>query len=314
MSGSSPAPTWAIVLAFALIYITWGTTYVFIKYGVQEEQLPPLLFAGTRISLAGLILVAWQALRGGSLRLAWRDLASTIGIGWIMFVCGNGLISTAQKTVDSAVAAILVATTPLWIGLFAMFFPRGERLTPMGWAGLLVGLGGVAILFAPAIQRPETLWADAGPFFVLGSAASWALGSLLLRRFKPRADHLTGAAYQMLCGGISLIVAGLALGETHQIPTRITPRAVAVFCYLLCVGSLAGFVAFNWLLGHVSAAQVGTHAYVNPVVAVLIGWLDGEAITPWLLGGIAVILVGVFLVRGCGRPTTPGPALPREEV
>jgi drug/metabolite transporter (DMT)-like permease len=305
---SSPPPTWAVVLAFALIYISWGTTYKPIQWGVRDEHLPPALFGGTRVALAGLILLSFQALRGQSLRLARGELLGVIAVSWMLFVGGNGLINLAEKWVDSGVAAVLVATTPLWLGLFAMFWPHEERLTLRGWTGLIVGIGGIVILLAPKLNDPTAFIQDLTPLLVLGSAGFWALGSLLLRHLRTRTDHLTRAAYQMIIGGSSLTLLGLSLGE--RFPEHFTPKAIGAFFYLLIVGSLIGFIAFNWLLGHVSATKVGTYAYVNPVIAVLIGRLTGEALTPWILAGITTILLGVFLVRTGERPPTPEPDPP----
>jgi drug/metabolite transporter (DMT)-like permease len=205
-------------------------------------------------------------------------------------------MNTAGRTIDSSVSAVLAATTPLWLGLFAMCWPGSERLSARGWVGLFLGLAGVLVLLAPSWSA--NLLLDLGPLCALGSAASWALGSLVLRHFHLHTPHLTAAAYQMILGGASLTLLGIAIGEPERLPERITPGALTVFLYLLIVGSLVGFVSFNWLLKHVSAAKVGTYAYVNPMVAVLVGWAAGEHITGWLAGGITVILLGVFLVRG----------------
>jgi drug/metabolite transporter (DMT)-like permease len=298
---AKPPPAWALVVAFGIIYTAWGTTYYAIKLGVQREQLPPLLFGGARITLAGILLLGYQLLRGAPARLAAMDLVRLLGISWLLFVAGNGLITYGQKTVDSSIAAVLVATTPLWIGLLATLWPHGERLTPRGWAGLVVGLGGVIVLLAPKLLDPQRPLDRTGFALVLGSAGSWALGSVLLRHVRLGPPHLTVAAYQMIMGGSSMLVLGLLVGEGRQLPDRISAEAVQVFLYLLIVGSLGGFVAFNWLLGHVSAAKVGTYAYVNPLVAVLIGWWFEEAVTWSLWAGMAIILFGVFLVRGGER-------------
>lgn len=296
--------TSALVFAFALVYLSWGTTYLAIQIGVREEHLPPALFGGSRVGLAGLLVLMFQWIRGRDLWVSKRELVRIIVVSWLLFVGGNGLINLAEKTVNSGVAAVLAATTPLWLGLFAMFWPRGERLTLRGWLGLLVGLAGVPILLWPKLQqlRDVTTLVDLSPFLVLGSAASWALGSLILRHGRMKSDHLTVAGFQMFLGGGTLALVGLVTGETSQLPEHLTAGAAATFLYLLVVGSLLGFLAFNWLLGHVSAAKVGTYAYVNPVVAVLAGWLTGEEMNVWIAGGIGVILLGVFLVRGGERP------------
>jgi drug/metabolite transporter (DMT)-like permease len=294
-------PPWTIALAFGLIYTSWGTTYLAIKLGVRDEHLPPALFGGVRVSAAGLVLLAFAAWRGHSLRLEGRDFRFIVLTGFLLFVCGNGLITWAEETVDSGVAAVLAATTPLWIGLLACLWPTGERLGPRGWAGLMLGLAGVLILLGPNLHDPTAFIEDLGPFLVLGSAASWGLGSLVVRHYRPAADHVTVAAYQMVVGGGALALLGVILGEPAHLPSEITAGAMGAFFYLLVVGSLIGFVSFNFLLQHVRASQVSTYAYVNPVVAVLIGWAVGEPMTPWLACGIATILTGVALVRGGAR-------------
>ncbi|MCI0683149.1 MAG: EamA family transporter [Gemmataceae bacterium] len=299
-AAKSPPPTWAVALAFAIIYVVWGTTYMAIKLGVRNEQLPPLLFGGARFLCGGVLVLGYQWLRGASQRLSLRDALLLVSTGLLLFAAGNGFITYAQKTVESSVAAVLIATTPLWIGLWATLWPHGERLTPRGWLGLFVGLGGVALLLAPMIDLESTI--DYGGFLlVLGSAASWALASVILRHVHVAAPHLTAAGYQMLLGGASMLILGALGGEAGRLPDRVTAGAVLVFLYLLVFASLCGFIAFNWLLGHVSAAKVSTYAYVNPLVAVLIGWtIGGEELTWGLWAGMGTILFSVFLVRGAG--------------
>jgi drug/metabolite transporter (DMT)-like permease len=253
-----------------------------------------------------LLLLGYLAVRGRPVRLTLRDLGIVALVGCVLFVGGNGLITLAETTVPSGVAAVLAATTPLWIGLFGMLWPGGERLSGRGWLGLVVGLGGVVLLLSPKLRDPADFVRDLGPLLVLGSACCWSFGSVMMRHLRLSGSHLTAAAYQMVIGGGCLALLGLACGELHDLPAEITPGALGSFFYLLVVGSLVGFVAYNWLLGHVSAAQVGTYAYVNPAVAVLVAWAAGEEMTPWLLGGIAIILAGVALVRAAGvRPSPP---------
>lgn len=289
--------TWALVLAFGLVYLCWGTTYLAMKKGVQDEQLPPALFGGVRVCCAGCLLLACQFLRGQRVALPRPDRWPVVSCALLLFVGGNGLINAAGQTLDSSVCAVLAATTPLWIGLIQSAWPGGERLALHGWLGLLLGLAGVTLLFAPLLSKQENLALDIGYLFALCSAVCWALGSLVARQRRITCPHLTAAAYQMIVGGGSLALVGLVAGEVSRLPDHVSARAAGAFLWLLVVGSLLGFVAYNWLLAHVTAAQAGTYAYVNPAIAVVVGVLDGEELTLWLVGGITVILAGVVLVR-----------------
>lgn len=297
-----PAARWAVALAFTLVYLSWGTTYLAIREGVHTYQLPPCLFGGLRYCLAGFLVLLYLRLRGESLSLPRGELAAASLAALLLFVGGNGFISVAMDSVPSSVAAVLVASTPLWMALMETFWPRGERLTGSGWLGLAIGMGGILTIWGPKLENPRALFENAGPFLILCSTLSWASGSLVLRHRKKTRNHLAAAAYQMVLGGSVLTLVGLSLGEGQRLtPDKFTAGAVVSFVYLLIVGSLVGFIAFNWLLGHVSAALVGTYAYVNPLVAILVGWLiGGEELTAPILGGMVIILIGVALVRGVG--------------
>jgi drug/metabolite transporter (DMT)-like permease len=172
-----------------------------------------------------------------------------------------------------------------------------------GWLGLVIGFAGIVLTLAPQLRTGIDFLGDFHALLILGSAASWALGSLVSRRLALTIPHLSSAAYQMLFGGASQIALGTALGEWRQLPDQLSNRAIGSFLYVLVFGSLMGFVAFNWLLGHVPTAKVGTYAYVNPVIAVFIGWCFGEEMHGWIFAGIAIILVGVYLVRKDHAPS-----------
>lgn len=290
-------PRWAVPLAFALVYLSWGTTYLAIKAGVEE--FPPGLFGGVRVILAGSILLGYLTCRGGSARLSRSELGMAAGVGVLLFLGGNYLLTVAEQYIDSSVAAVLIATTPLWTGLIETAWPGGERLTGRGWLGVLAGSCGVLLLFAPQLNESDKL-SNMGPPLVLASAFSWAVGSCVLRRQRQRGPHLATIAYQMIFGGASQILVGLVSGETSRLSLeRFTFPAIYAFFHLLVVGSLIGFVAYTWLLGHVSATRAGTYAYVNPLIAILVGWgIAKEPITGWIVGGMACILAGVALVRG----------------
>jgi drug/metabolite transporter (DMT)-like permease len=310
-----PRPAaWAVVLALALVYLTWGTTYLAIKVGV--EAFPPALFGGTRILLAGVLLLGFLALRGQSLRISMRELRSLVLVSLFMFVGGNFLISLAEQlTHESGEAAVLVATTPLWMALLEMLLPRGDRLTWKGWLGLALGLVGVGVMMKPPHDATE-LFVNPGRFLVLGSSFCWAVGSFLLRhRRRGAAGRLTVGAYQMILGGAAMCLLGLSLGELNAVtPEKFTLPAVLAYCHLLIFGSLVGFLAYLWLLDHVPAALAGSYAYVNPVVALLVAWGWGqETIGVQMLLGVAIILGSVFLVRS-GTALRVAPAEKTEEA
>jgi drug/metabolite transporter (DMT)-like permease len=264
--------------------------------------MPPALFGGVRVCLAGLVLLLYLRCRGESLYLPRGELRATLLGGLLLFVGGNGLITAAMEYVPSNVAAVLAASTPLWMAVMETFWPGVERLTGRGWLGLVIGMAGVLMILGPQLEAPQTLFQDPGLLLVLGSTLCWALGSLVLRHREKAGPHLTVAAFQMVLGGGGLALVGFAIGEAQQLSAaKLTLGALGSFVYLLIVGSLVGFVAFNYLIGHVSAARVGTYAYVNPVVAILVGCSVGrEELTSAVVAGMVVILVGVALVRGAG--------------
>jgi drug/metabolite transporter (DMT)-like permease len=294
--------TWKLVLAFSLLYASWGTTYFAIRTGVHTAKLPPALFGGVRVCLAGLILLGFLAWRKEKIRMPWREFLWVVICGLLMFVGGNALITFAMENVPSGVTAVLTAATPLWVAVLEMAWPRGDSLSTRGWCGLLTGMGGVMILLWPKPEDLAQLFQQAGPLWILASSGFWALGSLVIRHRRQTGSHLASAAYQMIVGGLVTSILGVAIGEVSQLtPDRLTWAGAFSFFYLLIVGSLIGFVAFNWLLGQVSATMVGTYAYVNPMIAILVGWiLGGEDLTVQILAGIVVILVGVTLVRRGG--------------
>jgi drug/metabolite transporter (DMT)-like permease len=306
--------TSSILLALALVYVSWGTTYLAIHEGVKT--LPPALFGGVRLTLAGVVLLAYLLLRKQFVVLPARDLFWTTLVGILLFVFGNGLISLAEKTVPSGMASVLAATTPLWMALLEVVFPRGERLTWRGWLGLLAGLFGVLLLWVDRLWdegHAASIW---GYALVLGSASAWALGSFVSRYRRSRASPFVLATYQLILGGLSLTMVGLVAGEAGQLrPESFTPNAVFAFFYLLVVGSLIGFVAYAWLLGHVSTTLAGTYAYVNPVVALLAAvLLDKESVGWPVVLGMGVILLGVALVRQGGVVKKTGVVLAEEGV
>jgi drug/metabolite transporter (DMT)-like permease len=303
-----------LAVGFAAVYVSWGTTYLPTRLAIHDEHMPPLLFGGIRICCGGVLLLLYQIVRGAGVRLSAADFGKIMGVSALLFVAGSGLLMAANETVPSGVCAVLAATTPLWLGLFDMLWPGGDRLNVRGWLGLVIGLSGVLLLLVPKLTSPEDFVNNIGVVLMLGSAASWACGSLVLRHVRLHTSHLTTASYQMIFGGIGMTLVGCFIGESSRWPEHLSLRTIQAFLYLLVFGSLVGFVAFNWLLSHVAAAKVGTYAYVNPIIAVFVGSAAGEELSGWLAAGVCVILFGVFLVRGGERRlATSTPVKPDED-
>jgi drug/metabolite transporter (DMT)-like permease len=295
---SAAPPVWQIAVGFAILYVVYGTTYLAIKIGVGDDRLPPFLFGGSRIGAAGLVLLSFQALRGQSLRFGRGEWPGFLYGMLFLFIGGNGLLSYSLQFISSGESAVLAATTTLWMALFSCCIPRGDRLRPLGWLGLILGICGVLVLEWPLLREQGfSFTRSAGPWLALASAGMWGIGSVLARHLPTKMPRLTASAWQMAIGGGGMIAVGLLVGERP--PASVPPATIAVFVYLLVFGSLTAFVTFQWMLQHVAATKVGTYAYVNPLVAVLLGaWWRHEPLTTELFAGMAIILVAVFLVRG----------------
>jgi drug/metabolite transporter (DMT)-like permease len=302
ISGPKQRGTGPLLLAFTVLYISWGTTYLPIHKGVQIA--PPFLFSGLRLVFAGLLILAFLWWRGESLRLTRRELGILCITGCFFFLGGNGLLALALQHNKSGLTAVITSPSPLYVVLLELLIPRGDRLTWRGWLGLFLGLGGVLLLSLRTLTEEEMAF-NTGLWFSLGSTLSWAIGSLWTRHAPLEGSPFRTGGYQLLIGGLGLSLLGLILGEGSRMTAQQWPPMVCFyFCYLLVVGSLLGFLAFNYVLAHTSTAMAGTYAYVNPVVALFVAaWLDGEQITPLILVCMALILSGVALVKMGGvRP------------
>jgi drug/metabolite transporter (DMT)-like permease len=294
-----PAPG-AVLLALGLVYVGWGTTNLAIKEGVKT--LPPALFAGSRIFLAGICLLGFLKLRGEKLRTSRHDLFWISMAGVCLFVGGNGLITLAAKTLPSGLGTVLVSTSPLFLALLEALWPWGERLTLRGWLGMIAGTLGLLVVLEPRLVHFSGFMNQEGLYYALLSALTWAFGSFIVRHHPHKGSHLKAAGFQMLIGGGVLTIIGLAVGEMAELtPECFTTRSVFSFFYLLIVGSLIGFICYNWLLKNVSAVLAGTYAYVNPLIAILVGWWIGnEELSVWVFGGMFIIVAGIALVRSGG--------------
>jgi drug/metabolite transporter (DMT)-like permease len=262
----------SIILAFAGIYLIWGSTYLGILFAIQS--IPPLLMAGTRFLLAGIILYGVARMSGAprSSRTDWR---TALIVGACLLLGGNGGVTLSEQYVPSGLAALLVATVPIYIALLSWLFGMSERPSAITWAGLAGGFIGVGVLLGPALRfstTGESPHAWIGMTILLCSSLIWSAGSLYSRTAKISTSPFLAAAQQMLCGGTLLIIAGMARGELRQFdPQRITAQSTWAFVYLVLIGGIIGYVSYAWLLRHCEPAKVATYAYVNPIVAVLLG-------------------------------------------
>ncbi len=300
----SPAPPGKVALAFAAVYVIWGSTYLAIRFAV--ETLPPLLMAGVRFGVAGLTLCIVLRARGAPRPDARQWWAAGVS-GALMILGGNGVLSWAELYVPSGVAALIVATVPLWFVGLVWLGPDREAPAPLELAGVGLGLFGVALLVADSGRSTSAagggmvVW---GALAVVAASGSWAAGSLYTRRAPLPSPPLYATALTMLAGGALLLAAGVARGEAGRFdPGAVSGRSVAALAYLIVFGSIVAFSAYAWLLRVVRPALVGTYAYVNPVVAVLLGWwLAGETLTARMAVGASIVVVSVALVqRGRAR-------------
>lgn len=278
-----------VVLAFAAIYLIWGSTYLAIAVAV--DGLPPFLLAGARYVVAGSILAAIAFARGASLRAVHPG---SIVVGLLMVVGGNGLVTWSEQSVPSGLAALLIATVPLWVTTIQSLVDRVWP-TRVVVLGLTLGLAGVAVLSAPGLSGALPAL---GIGALLLSALSWSTGTMLSRRLVRGQDPFAAASLQMLSGGVALLGLALATGEGSGFTiSQVPPRAILALAYLTIFGSVVAHSAYTWLLTVAPPSRVATYAYVNPVVAVLLGWgFRGEELAPRTLLGAAVIVAAVFMV------------------
>jgi drug/metabolite transporter (DMT)-like permease len=285
-----------VLFAFSAVYFIWGSTYLAILFGI--ETLPPFLMAGVRFLIAGGLLYAWARLHGRALRPTRDHWIATAVVGLLLLLGGNGLVVWSETRVASGVTALLVGIVPCWMVLLDWLRPGGARPSRQVVFGLMLGLTGLIWLIGPDSLmgggRADLLGAAA----VLLASFSWAAGSIYLRHAKMPPAPFLSTAMQMLAGGAALLVLGLGLGEPWRFdPAAFSPRSILALLYLIVFGSIVAFTAYVWLLRVSTPTRVSTYAYVNPVVAVFLGWaLADEALTVRMLVAAAVIVSGVALI------------------
>lgn len=292
----APARRWQIVLALAAVYVVWGSTYLAINLAIQT--VPPLTMAGARFLLAGAILYA--VARRGAPRPEPRQWGSAALVGGLMLLGGNGGVCWAEQHVPTGFAALLIATVPLWTALFDWLRPGGARPRLLVAAGVLTGFAGVALLVRPTGAHAVHPW---GAAVLTAAAASWAAGSLAARHVPLPRNLFLASAMEMLAGGALLLASGAAAGEWARFdPAAVSPRSALAVAYLVAFGSLVGFTAFAFLLRHTTSAVATTYAYVNPVVAVALGWaVLGEALSTRAAVAAGVVLAAVALITMAPR-------------
>jgi len=287
-----------LAAAFAAIYLIWGATFLAIRVAV--ETLPPLLMMGTRHLAAGILLLLWQLGRG-EWRAEPRLWLSALFSGGFCFLGSHGLMAWAEVRVPSGLAALLAATLPIWMILLARIRGRESELTPPVLTGVALGFAGVGLLIPLEFRGPHP--EGPGALAILLCEVCWAVGAIYARGVKTAASPSTFACMQMLAGGGWLWMVGLGMGEGARLSAAaFTTRAVLALGFLIVFGSLVAFTAYTWLLQVSSPAVVSTHSYVNPLVAVLLGWaLAGERIAGRTVAGAAIVLASVAVVSGRGR-------------
>jgi len=289
-----PRPRWKTLLAFGIIYFVWGSTFYAIRVGVHE--VPPLLFAAVRFVTAGLLVCGW-AMLAKQQRPRGREWTSLLVVSFLIFVVDYGLLFWAEQRVPSGIAALILATIPAFMAISEIAILRTQKLTKQLAIALLLGMAGVAVLMSRPISGGGLLGSapidSAGAIALIIGAIAWSIASALARKLPMPSSKVMSSGMQMLAGGAMLGIVAAARGEISSLRvSSISPAAWIALFYLIFAGSIAGFTAYVWLLHHESPTKVGTYAYVNPVVAVLLGyWLGGEPLGPRVvMGGLCVLL------------------------
>jgi drug/metabolite transporter (DMT)-like permease len=299
MDANNRPPTWKVLLAFSIIYFVWGSTFLAIRIGVRE--VPPFLLAAMRFLLAGSALYAWMRAKG-AVSPTRREWASASLLAVLIFVGDYGLVFWAERRVSSGTAAIMLATIPMFMALSEILILGTQKLTVRLAVALLVGVAGVAVLVSHTLSFGEVAIDTSGAVALLVAAVSWSVASVLTRKLPLPASKPMSSAAQMLSGGVLLTLTAGALGEFRGFhPQAVSRAAWAALAYLVVAGSIIAFTAYVWLIHHESPTRVGTYAYVNPVVAVALGYfLGGETVGPRTLLGTLLVLVSVVVIT-----TTP---------
>jgi drug/metabolite transporter (DMT)-like permease len=286
----------AVLVCFALVYLFWGSTYLGIDIAV--EKIPPALMCATRFLIAGVFMLAFCGLRGRRILYSRQQLAQMAAVGVLLLMGGNLTLSYAEQHIASGLAALLVAVTPLWFLVLDSLLLGDHHIAGRGKIGLWLGVLGLVVLIWPDLMTTTSF----GRTQLLASVSlifcsfSWALGSVLAKKWKsPEVDLFSATAWQMVAAGLANLIFAVANRDSSRVVW--TARGVGAIAYLVICGSWIGYTAYIWLLGHVPTSKVSTYAYVNPVVAVFLGWLVmREPVTGYILAGSAIVVASVALV------------------
>ena len=304
MSAVEHPPKWKTLLAFGFIYFVWGSTYLAIRVGVHE--VPPLMFAAMRFFAAGAAVYGWTRMRGERAPSTGEWISACV-LAFLIFVCDYGLLFWAEIRVPSGIAAVMMATIPVFIALGEIVFLGTQKLTGRLAIALVVGIGGVAVLTLRSLNLSGMPVEPLGAAALIVASISWAVGTVLMRKLELPPSKVVSSGAQMLAGGVMLFAFSAAFGEFGRFDVRrVSSGAWWALAYLVVVGSIIGFTAYVWLLHHQSPTKVGTYAYVNPVVAVIIGYfLGGEELGMRTVVGTALVIVSVVMITTSRKRTRP---------
>ncbi len=306
---------WMVILAFGLVYLFWGSTYLGIRIAV--EHIPPALMCAIRFTIAGTLMLAYCALSGRRIAYASTQLMHLAVVGTLLLMGGNLTLSYAEQIVPSGLAALVVSSTPLWFLVLDSMLLGHHRIAFRGKIGLALGIAGIVVLLWPKLTAPgsvggrELAWSLA----LIGGSFSWALGSVLSKRWQSHdVDPFSGIAWQITFAGLANFIFALSFEDVRNVDW--TVRGIGAVLYLVVCGSWIGYTAYIWLLRHVPTSKVSTYAYVNPVVAVFLGWLiEHERVDAYILAGSAVVVASVVLVTSAKvNKTTVTEELPTAEA
>ena len=286
---------WRVIVAFLLVYVFWGSTYLGIAIGVKS--IPPYLMTGVRFFIAGVLMLLYCWWTGRGIRVSFGQLAKLGVIGCLLLSVSNVILAWAEQVVPTGLAALIVAITPLWFLVIDAFMFRGDRPSAKGYVGLVLGIFGIAVLLWPKLMATTALGRQ--QFFaasaLIFASFSWSMGSALSKRWQKGIDPFSASAWEMVVAGAVNLIVATAFGEFAH--ARWTASGIGAIAYLIVFGSWVGFSAYIWLLQHVSMSKVATYAYVNPVVAVFLGWIVlHERVDTYILAGTAIVVISVAIV------------------